>query len=126
MAALAVLMDERAVIDCLHATAVREAGDGRRIPVDTAHALYHRHHPAESATLLAYSPYLRGDGTLAVLALHTALAADPATSPPSYCARPSPPVWHRKNFGAWPPTARPPQRNSASQSVSRRPDPACM
>lgn len=32
---------------------------------------------AESATLLAYSPYLRGDGTLAVLALHTALAADP-------------------------------------------------
>ncbi|WP_280477126.1 DUF4192 domain-containing protein [Nocardia asiatica] len=76
LAALSVTLGERAVLDCLPATAISEDAAAaeqlwtllvRCLPGAAA---------AESATLLAYSAYLRGEGTLAAVALETALATN--------------------------------------------------
>ncbi|WP_051047109.1 DUF4192 domain-containing protein [Nocardia asiatica] len=77
LAALAVALSERAVLDCLPATAVSKDA----VAAEQLWTLLVRCLPGaartEAATLLAYSAYLRGEGTLAAVALETALASSP-------------------------------------------------
>ncbi|MGY1898329.1 DUF4192 domain-containing protein [Nocardia gipuzkoensis] len=76
LAALAVVMGERAVLDCLHATAVGEAMTAAEKLWTLLTRCLSGGVRAEAATLLAYSAYLRGEGALAAVALETALDAD--------------------------------------------------
>ncbi|MGQ4619848.1 DUF4192 family protein [Nocardia sp. R7R-8] len=80
LASLAVLMDERAVIDCLHTTAVSDAATAAEHLWTLLVRCLTGTVQAQAATLLAYSAYLRGDGPLAAIALDTALAANPRDS----------------------------------------------